>query len=108
MSWWAFVVFRAEALPTSKFYRRRTGPRKRFSRRISLPPACRSGRAGDARLVRRDLVQDATPHRLGGEARAHSGTGQVGDAALVETEQVCGDLVLPVEGGAEHRRVVGV
>ena len=28
--------------------------------------------------------------------------------ALVEVEQVGGDLVLPVEGGAEHRRVVAV
>ena len=47
-------------------------------------------------------------HVVRGERRGHGGAGQVGDAPLVEVEQVGGDLVVVVEGRREHRRVVGV
>src|SRR6478609_8517193 len=55
-----------------------------------------------------DLRQDARLHVVLREGHPYGGPRQVGDAGLVETEQVGGDLVLAVERGVEHRRIVGV
>src|SRR3954447_14072386 len=67
------------------------------------PHPCRS--TGQGRV---DLLVDPRLDVVGGEGDPDRRTGEVGQALLIEVEQVGGDLVLPVQRGAEHRRVVTV
>ena len=94
--------------------------------RERLPPRSPGARRGldprsaTAWAVRRDLGRAsrrrrrapgspcARPDGIRGEAGVDGGQREVGDPGLVEVEQAGGDLVLAVQRGAEHRRVVAV
>ena len=103
-----------------------SGP-KSFRQESSIPPPAavtrpRRHQFRDVRRVARDapmvgvtrpaglvdLREHPGPHVVGRERRADGGRRQVAQAGLVEVQQVGRDGVLLVEGGAEHRRVVGV
>src|SRR3954453_14936295 len=66
-----------------------------------------TSRRGSRTGVLVDLAEQPRPDVLGRERRAHGGPRELGDAGRVEVQQPGGDLVLAVQRGAEHRRVVG-
>ena len=65
-------------------------------------------RAGTEQLHLAGGAGDVKGRGMARVGEAHLAAREVGDAALVEVEQSCGDGVLAIQVGSEHRRIVGV